>query len=149
MFDTIECEIVWSDINKWRPPEILIFFLFSHPKTFQFLKKNDLSACGNLPRSEKGEGRRKRRERERKLFLCEGGKAMSWRRVAKSLQALTAHSFLLSFTLLLVLKLHHTISYSWWSVLFSFSMYVFTCVYIRFFFFFFWWVCIFLIILGM
>ncbi|CBI15413.3 hypothetical protein AAG906_014101 [Vitis piasezkii] len=43
---------------------------------------------------------------------------MSWRRVAKSLQALTAHSLLLSFTLLLVLKLHHTISYSWWIIFF-------------------------------
>uniref|UniRef100_A0A7C9DEK7 RING-type domain-containing protein n=1 Tax=Opuntia streptacantha TaxID=393608 RepID=A0A7C9DEK7_OPUST len=42
--------------------------------------------------------------------------AMSWRRVAKSLQALAAHSLLLFFTLLLVLKLDHTISCSWWVV---------------------------------
>ena len=62
---------------------------------------------------------------------------MSWRRVAKSLQALTAHSLLLSFTLLLVLKLHHTISYSWWSVLFlSLCMYVLTRVCISFLFYF-------------
>ncbi|OVA05038.1 Transmembrane Fragile-X-F-associated protein [Macleaya cordata] len=43
-------------------------------------------------------------------------KTMSWRRVAKSAQALAAHSFLFSFTLLLVLKLDHVVSYSWWMV---------------------------------
>lgn len=64
---------------------------------------------------------------------------MSWRRVAKSLQALTAHSLLLSFTLLLVLKLHHTISYSWWSVLFlSICVYVCISLYLFFLIFFLW-----------
>ncbi|XP_019189801.1 PREDICTED: uncharacterized protein LOC109184201 [Ipomoea nil] len=43
---------------------------------------------------------------------------MSWRRVAKSLQALAAHSFLLCFTLLLVLKLDRIIFCSWWIVFF-------------------------------
>lgn len=42
---------------------------------------------------------------------------MSWRRVLKSVQALAAHTFLFSFTLLLVLKLDHVVSCSWWSVL--------------------------------
>lgn len=41
---------------------------------------------------------------------------MNWRRVAKSVQALVAHSLLFSFTLLLVLKLDHSISYSWWFI---------------------------------
>ncbi|PPR87177.1 hypothetical protein GOBAR_AA33513 [Gossypium barbadense] len=41
---------------------------------------------------------------------------MSWRRVGKSLLALLAHALLFSFTLLLVLKLHHAFSYSWWLV---------------------------------
>ncbi|PPD72722.1 hypothetical protein GOBAR_DD30375 [Gossypium barbadense] len=40
---------------------------------------------------------------------------MSWRRVGKSLLALLAHALLFSFTLLLVLKLHHAFSYSWWT----------------------------------
>uniref|UniRef100_A0A5B7AGU0 RING-type domain-containing protein n=1 Tax=Davidia involucrata TaxID=16924 RepID=A0A5B7AGU0_DAVIN len=43
---------------------------------------------------------------------------MSWRRVAKSVQALVAHSLLFSFTLLLVLKLDHVVSYSWWIIFF-------------------------------
>ncbi|CAO2818394.1 unnamed protein product [Amaranthus hypochondriacus] len=42
--------------------------------------------------------------------------AMSWRRVAKSLQGLAAHGLLFTFTLLLVLKLEHVASYSWWVV---------------------------------
>ncbi|KAI5660156.1 hypothetical protein M9H77_28949 [Catharanthus roseus] len=42
----------------------------------------------------------------------------SWRRVGKALQAVTAHSFLLCFTLLLVLKLDHVVSYSWWVIFF-------------------------------
>lgn len=42
---------------------------------------------------------------------------MSWRRVAKSLQAFSAHTLLFCFTLLLVLKLDHPIFSSWWSVL--------------------------------
>ncbi|KAF7838619.1 putative finger family protein [Senna tora] len=42
---------------------------------------------------------------------------MSWRRVLKSVQALAAHTLLFSFTLLLVLKLDHELSCSWWSVL--------------------------------
>ncbi|CAN7096255.1 hypothetical protein HID58_036334 [Brassica napus] len=41
---------------------------------------------------------------------------MSWRRVLKSIQALAAHTLLFSFTLLLVLKLDHTVSSSWWTV---------------------------------
>ncbi|XP_010537432.1 PREDICTED: uncharacterized protein LOC104812130 [Tarenaya hassleriana] len=41
---------------------------------------------------------------------------MSCRRVLKSVQALAAHSLLFSFTLLLVLKLDHTASYSWWAI---------------------------------
>ncbi|GFZ05905.1 transmembrane Fragile-X-F-associated protein [Actinidia rufa] len=45
-------------------------------------------------------------------------KAMSWRRVSKSLQALAAHAFLFCFTLLLVLKLDHVVYYSWWFILF-------------------------------
>ncbi|KAI3513276.1 hypothetical protein L1887_20605 [Cichorium endivia] len=43
---------------------------------------------------------------------------MSWRRVAKSLQAFSAHTLLFSFTLLLVLKLDHLILSSWWIVFF-------------------------------
>lgn len=43
-------------------------------------------------------------------------KDMSWRRVAKSAQALAAHGFLFTFTILLVLKLDHTIFHSWWLV---------------------------------
>ncbi|TYH90588.1 hypothetical protein ES332_A13G059300v1 [Gossypium tomentosum] len=43
-------------------------------------------------------------------------RVMSWRRVGKSLLALLAHALLFSFTLLLVLKLHHAFSYSWWLV---------------------------------
>ncbi|KAH9722563.1 RING-type domain-containing protein [Citrus sinensis] len=43
---------------------------------------------------------------------------MSWRRVLKSVQAVAAHILLLTFTLLLVLKLDHVISYSWWIVFF-------------------------------
>lgn len=43
---------------------------------------------------------------------------MSWRRVAKSAQALAAHAFLFSFTLLLVFKLDHVVYYSWWVIFF-------------------------------
>ncbi|PIN05761.1 putative E3 ubiquitin ligase [Handroanthus impetiginosus] len=43
---------------------------------------------------------------------------MSWRRVAKSLQGVAAHASLLCFTLLLVLKLDHSVSYSWWVIFF-------------------------------
>ncbi|XP_043698396.1 uncharacterized protein LOC122649099 [Telopea speciosissima] len=43
-------------------------------------------------------------------------KAMNWRRVAKSAQAFAAHSFLLCFTVLLVLKLDHVGYYSWWII---------------------------------
>ncbi|PSS08313.1 Kinesin-like protein [Actinidia chinensis var. chinensis] len=45
-------------------------------------------------------------------------KAMSWRRVSKSVQALAAHAFLFCFTLLLVLKLDHIVYYSWWFIFF-------------------------------
>ncbi|GLT76515.1 hypothetical protein SLA2020_481680 [Shorea laevis] len=41
---------------------------------------------------------------------------MSWRRVLKSAQALAAHILLLCFTLLLLLKLDHVVSYSWWII---------------------------------
>nr|GEU71942.1 transmembrane fragile-X-F-associated protein [Tanacetum cinerariifolium] len=41
---------------------------------------------------------------------------MSWNRVSKSLQAFAAHTSLFSFTLLLVLKLDHLVSYSWWII---------------------------------
>ncbi|KAL0701685.1 hypothetical protein Bca4012_057807 [Brassica carinata] len=41
---------------------------------------------------------------------------MNCRRMLKSVQALSAHSFLFCFTLVLVLKLDHTVSYSWWVV---------------------------------
>ncbi|KAI3440534.1 RING-type domain-containing protein [Psidium guajava] len=41
---------------------------------------------------------------------------MSWRRVLKSVQALVAHSLLLAFTLLLVLKLDYIVFYSWWII---------------------------------
>lgn len=43
---------------------------------------------------------------------------MSWRRVGKSLQAVAAHTSLFCFTLLLVLKLDHIVSYSWWIIFF-------------------------------
>ena len=43
---------------------------------------------------------------------------MSWRKVAKSFQVLAAHVLLFSFTLLLVLKLDHLVSCSWWFVFF-------------------------------
>ncbi|KMS97552.1 hypothetical protein BVRB_5g126120 [Beta vulgaris subsp. vulgaris] len=42
--------------------------------------------------------------------------AMSWRKVAQSLQGLAAHGSLFTFTLLLVLKLDHIASFSWWVV---------------------------------
>lgn len=48
---------------------------------------------------------------------------MSWRRVLKSVQALAAHSLLFSFTLLLVLKLDHIVSYSWWLIFFPLWMF--------------------------
>ncbi|KAJ9708110.1 hypothetical protein PVL29_000259 [Vitis rotundifolia] len=43
-------------------------------------------------------------------------RVMSWRRVATSLQAPAAHGLLFTFTLLLVLKLDHAVSYSWWII---------------------------------
>ncbi|MCD7458206.1 hypothetical protein HAX54_037549 [Datura stramonium] len=43
---------------------------------------------------------------------------MSWRRVGKSFQALAAHTLLLCFTVLLVLKLDHVVDYSWWIIFF-------------------------------
>ncbi|CAJ1976698.1 unnamed protein product [Sphenostylis stenocarpa] len=47
-------------------------------------------------------------------------RVMSWRRVAKALQALVAHALLFSFTLLLALKLDHLLPYSWtWWKVFS------------------------------
>ncbi|KAL6994901.1 hypothetical protein U1Q18_005037 [Sarracenia purpurea var. burkii] len=45
-------------------------------------------------------------------------KAMSWRRVAKSVQALAAHTLLFCFTLFLVLKLDHVVHCSWWFIFF-------------------------------
>ncbi|KAI4319191.1 hypothetical protein MLD38_032821 [Melastoma candidum] len=44
---------------------------------------------------------------------------MSWRRVLKSVQALLAYCLILSFTLLLVLKVDNVVSCSWWIVFFS------------------------------
>ncbi|XP_021849860.1 uncharacterized protein [Spinacia oleracea] len=44
--------------------------------------------------------------------------AMSWRKVAQSAQGLAAHGLLFTFTLLLVLKLDHITSCSWWTVFF-------------------------------
>ncbi|CAA2980437.1 uncharacterized protein LOC111372111 isoform X2 [Olea europaea var. sylvestris] len=41
---------------------------------------------------------------------------MSWRRVGKAAQAVAAHALLFSFMVSLVLKLDHTVSYSWWIV---------------------------------
>ncbi|MED6172132.1 hypothetical protein PIB30_047219 [Stylosanthes scabra] len=41
---------------------------------------------------------------------------MSWKRVLKSAQALAAHTFLLCFTALLVLKLDHRLYSSWWLI---------------------------------
>ncbi|XP_071927876.1 uncharacterized protein [Coffea arabica] len=41
---------------------------------------------------------------------------MSWRRVLKSLQAVLAHGFLFTFTLLLALKLDRTLHHSWWVI---------------------------------
>ncbi|XP_015895702.3 uncharacterized protein LOC107429516 isoform X1 [Ziziphus jujuba] len=43
-------------------------------------------------------------------------RVMTWTRVAKSLQALVAHGLLFSFTLLLVLKLHHAVRFPWWII---------------------------------
>uniref|UniRef100_A0A6N2KEC5 RING-type domain-containing protein n=1 Tax=Salix viminalis TaxID=40686 RepID=A0A6N2KEC5_SALVM len=43
---------------------------------------------------------------------------MSWRRVLKSVQALASHCLLFSFTLLLVFKLDHVVSCSWWLIFF-------------------------------
>ncbi|KAJ0571162.1 putative transmembrane Fragile-X-F-associated protein [Helianthus annuus] len=45
-------------------------------------------------------------------------KDMSWRRVANSLQAFSAHTALFCFTLLLVLKLDHFVFFSWWVIFF-------------------------------
>ncbi|KAI3866525.1 hypothetical protein MKW92_011386 [Papaver armeniacum] len=41
---------------------------------------------------------------------------MSWRRVAKSAQAFIAHGLLFCFTLLVLLKLNHVVTYSWWAI---------------------------------
>ncbi|MCL7042043.1 hypothetical protein MKW94_029673 [Papaver nudicaule] len=41
---------------------------------------------------------------------------MSWRRIAKSAQAFIAHGLLFCFTLLLLLKLNHVVTYSWWTI---------------------------------
>ncbi|CAN8238930.1 unnamed protein product [Cochlearia groenlandica] len=43
-------------------------------------------------------------------------RVMSWRRIWKSFQAVSAHVLLLSFTLLLALKLDHIVSHSWWFI---------------------------------
>ncbi|XP_054804658.1 uncharacterized protein LOC129307779 isoform X2 [Prosopis cineraria] len=48
---------------------------------------------------------------------------MSWRRVLKSVQALAAHTLLLCFTLLLVFKLDHVVSCSWWVIFFPLWMF--------------------------
>ncbi|PWA72823.1 transmembrane Fragile-X-F-associated protein [Artemisia annua] len=46
-------------------------------------------------------------------------KEMSWRRVANSVQGFSAHTALLCFTVLLVLKLdHHLLNCSWWVIFF-------------------------------
>ncbi|KAH1139237.1 hypothetical protein AAZX31_10G193500 [Glycine max] len=45
-------------------------------------------------------------------------RVMSWRRVAKALQALVAHVLLFTFTITLALKLDHVIRHSWWKVFF-------------------------------
>ncbi|KAM7471161.1 hypothetical protein LguiA_009344 [Lonicera macranthoides] len=50
-------------------------------------------------------------------------KSMSWRRVAKSSQTLAAHCFLFSFTLLLLLKLDHSVFFSWWIVFFPLCLF--------------------------
>ncbi|CAB4295557.1 unnamed protein product [Prunus armeniaca] len=41
---------------------------------------------------------------------------MTWRSVAKSLQPLLAHASLFTFTIFLVLKLHHAVRYHWWII---------------------------------
>ncbi|KAL3821562.1 hypothetical protein ACJIZ3_007467 [Penstemon smallii] len=43
---------------------------------------------------------------------------MTWRRIGKSLQEVAAHTLLICVTLLLVLKLDHVVSYSWWVIFF-------------------------------
>ncbi|XVF50651.1 hypothetical protein PTKIN_Ptkin04bG0119000 [Pterospermum kingtungense] len=48
---------------------------------------------------------------------------MSWRRVLKSAQALAAHTLLFCFTLLLLLKLDHVVSCSWWVIFFPLWMF--------------------------
>ncbi|XP_022736733.1 uncharacterized protein LOC111289728 isoform X2 [Durio zibethinus] len=48
---------------------------------------------------------------------------MTWRRVLKSAQSLAAHSLLFCFTLLLLLKLDHVVSYSWWTIFFPLWMF--------------------------
>lgn len=48
------------------------------------------------------------------------GGGMTWRRVLKSVQALLAHGSLFCFTLLLVLKLDHFVSHSWWYFIYLF-----------------------------
>ncbi|KAK4361971.1 hypothetical protein RND71_017212 [Anisodus tanguticus] len=48
---------------------------------------------------------------------------MSWRRVGKSFQALSAHTLLLCFTVLLVLKLDQFLDYSWWIIFFPLWMF--------------------------
>lgn len=41
---------------------------------------------------------------------------MSWRRVGTSLQALGAHTLLFAFSILLLFKIDHTVTYSWWII---------------------------------
>ncbi|KAK1433649.1 hypothetical protein QVD17_10563 [Tagetes erecta] len=43
---------------------------------------------------------------------------MSCNRIVKSSQAFAAHTLLFCFTLLLLLKLHHVVTYSWWIIFF-------------------------------
>ncbi|CAL2232188.1 unnamed protein product [Prunus armeniaca] len=43
-------------------------------------------------------------------------RVMTWRSVAKSLQPLLAHASLFTFTIFLVLKLHHAVRYHWWII---------------------------------
>ncbi|RZC74794.1 hypothetical protein C5167_050277 [Papaver somniferum] len=53
---------------------------------------------------------------------------MSWRRVAKSAQAFIAHGLLFCFTLLVLLKLNHVVTYSWCSCKVTVPKHVFLCL---------------------
>lgn len=54
--------------------------------------------------------------------MDEHRRGMNWRQVAKSLQLVTSHALLFSFTLLLLIKLSNDVaSFSWWFVLFFFD----------------------------